>query len=196
MWEAIAANRRRSIWLIMLMGAVLVTLGACLGAYYGTAYSGHEPASGQVLFAAAVGAGFALGLWLLMWLVAVFQGDRLLLRSAGAQRIQKVHHPRLWNVVEEMTIAAGLPLQPRIYVVEDQRPNAFAVGRKPEKTAVAVTSGLIRLLNRDELQGVVAHEIAHVKNLDIRFMAIAAVLAGTVEMSFTGTRSNVPVAKG
>ena len=93
-------------------------------------------------------------------------------------------------------IAAGLPLQPRIYVVEDHRPNAFAVGRKPEKTAVAVTSGLIRLLNRDELQGVVAHQIAHVKNLDIRFMAIAAVLAGTVEMSFTGTRSNVPVAKG
>ena len=186
MWEAIAANRRRSMWLILLMGAVLVTFGACLGAYYGTAYSGPEPTSGQVLFAAAAGAGFALALWLLMWLLAVFQGDRLLLRSVGAQRIQKVHHPRLWNVVEEMTIAAGLPRQPDIYMVEDPTPNAFAVGRKPEKAAVAVTSGLMRLLNRDELQGVVAHEIAHVKNLDIRFMTIAAVLAGTVEMISRG----------
>ena len=165
MWEAIAANRRRSISLISLMGAVLVTFGACLGLYYGTAYSGPEPSIKQILIAAGVGAGIALGLWLVMWLVAVFQGDSLLLRSAGARRVQKVHHPRLWNVVEEMTIAAGLPRQPRIYVVEDHRPNAFAVGRKPGKAAVAVTSGLLRLLNRDELQGVVAHEIAHVKIL-------------------------------
>ncbi len=186
MWEAIAANRRRSISLISLMGAVLVTFGACLGLYYGTAYSGPEPSIKQILIAAGVGAGIALGLWLVMWLVAVFQGDSLLLRSAGARRVQKVHHPRLWNVVEEMTIAAGLPRQPRIYVVEDHRPNAFAVGRKPGKAAVAVTSGLLRLLNRDELQGVVAHEIAHVKNLDIRFMTIAAVLAGTVEMISRG----------
>ena len=181
MWEAIAANRRRSMWLILLMGAVLVTFGACLGAYYGTAYSGPEPSADQVLTSAAVGAGLALVLWLVMWLIAFFQGDSLLLRSAGAQRIQKVHHPRLWNVVEEMTIASGLPQQPHIYIVEDHAPNAFAVGRKPEKAAVAITSGLMRLLNRDELQGVVAHEIAHIKNLDIRFMTIAAVLAGTVE---------------
>ncbi len=186
MWEAIAANRRRSMWLIWLMGAVLVTFGACLGLYYGTAYSGPEPSIEQILIAAGVGAGLALLLWLVMWLVAVFQGDRLLLRSAGAQRIQKVHHPRLWNVVEEMTIAAGLPRQPRVYIVEDHAPNAFAVGRKPEKAAVAVTSGLMRLLNRNELQGVVAHEIAHIKNLDIRFMTMAAVLAGTVEMMSRG----------
>ena len=186
MWEAIAANRRRSTWLIFLMGGVLVTFGASLGLYYGTAYSGPEPAPERVLTAAAVGAGFAMLLWLVMWLVAVFQGDSLLLRSAGARQIQKNHHPQLWNVVEEMTIAAGLPQQPRIYIVEDHAPNAFAVGRKPEKAAVAVTSGLMRLLNRDELQGVVAHEIAHVKNLDIRFMTIAAVLAGTVEMMSRG----------
>ena len=186
MWEAIAANRRRSTWLILLMGGVLVTFGASLGLYYGTTYSGPEPVPERVLTAAAVGAGFAMLLWLVMWLVAVFQGDSLLLRSVGAQRIQKNHHPQLWNVVEEMTIAAGLPQQPRIYIVEDHAPNAFAVGRKPEKAAVAVTSGLMRLLNRDELQGVVAHEIAHIKNLDIRFMTIAAVLAGTVEMMSRG----------
>ena len=186
MWEAIAANRRRSTWLILLMGAVLVTFGASIGLYYGTAYAGPEPTPERVLTAAAVGAFLALLLWFVMWLVAVFQGDSLLLRSAGAQRIQKNHHPQLWNVVEEMTIAAGLPQQPRIYIVEDHAPNAFAVGRKPDKAAVAVTSGLMRLLNRDELQGVVAHEIAHVKNLDIQFMTTAAVLAGTVEMLSSG----------
>ena len=168
------------------MGGVLVTFGASLGLYYGTGYSGPEPTLERVLIATTVGAGFALLLWLVMWLVAVFQGDRLLLRSAGAQRIQKSHHPQLWNVVEEMTIAAGLPRQPDIYIVEDHAPNAFAVGRTPEKAAVAVTSGLMRLLNRDELQGVVAHEIAHVKNLDIQFMTIAAVLAGTVDMISRG----------
>ena len=114
MWEAIAANRRRSTWLILLMGAVLVTFGASLGLYCGTAYSGPQPTPERVLTAAAVGAFLALLLWFVMWLVAVFQGDSLLLHSAGARRIQKNHHPQLWNVVEEMTIAAGLPQQPRI----------------------------------------------------------------------------------
>ena len=85
-----------------------------------------------------------------------------------------------------MTIAAGLPQRPRIYVVESSEPNAFAVGRKPETAAVAVTSGLLRLLNRDELQGVVAHEIGHVRNLDIRFMTIAAVLVASVELISEG----------
>ncbi len=184
MWEAIAANRRRSILLITLMGLVLVTMGACIGMYYVTPLfqmGASEPDAEAVLAGALAGAGVAGVVWLVLWLTAVSQGDKFLLRSAGAQRIHKRDDPRLWNVVEEMTIAAGLGSPPRVFLVEDHVPNAFAVGRTPEKAAVAVTSGLLRLFSRDELQGVVAHEIAHVKNLDIRFMTLAAVLAGSVE---------------
>ena len=183
MWEAIAANRRRSILIILVMGAVLVLLGASIGAYAGSQVSEFTVSNGGEIFQAASLGGFAASLvWLALWLMAVFQGDRVILQSAQAREIQKLDHPRLWNIVEEMTIAAGLPRMPRIYLISDPYPNAFAVGRKPEKAAVAVTSGLLRLLDRDELQGVIAHEIGHIRNLDIRFMTIAAVLVASVEL--------------
>ena len=102
------------------------------------------------------------------------------LSTAGAREIHKTEAPILWNVVEEMTIASGLPKMPRVFIVDDPTPNAFAVGRNPEKAAVAVTTGLLSRLNRDELQGVIAHEIGHVANLDIRFMTLAAVLVGSI----------------
>ena len=114
-------------------------------------------------------------------MTAWFGGDRMILRSVRAREVQKHYSPRLWNVVEEMSIAAGVPM-PRVFLVEDPAPNAFAVGRDPQHAAVAVTSGLLRMLSRDEVQGVVAHEIGHVHNLDIRFMTIAAVLVGSVEL--------------
>ena len=184
MWEAIAANRRRSILLISLMGLVLVTLGACIGMYFAAPFFEMGPSDREAdaaLAGALAGAALAGLVWLILSLTAVAKGDKFLLRSANAQRINKRDDPRLWNVVEEMTIASGLSSPPRVYLIEDHVPNAFAVGRTAEKAAVAVTSGLLRLFSRDELQGVVAHEIAHVKNLDIRFMTLAAVLAGSVE---------------
>ena len=130
----------------------------------------------------AVGAGVALILWLILWLVALYKGESILLKSARAREIGRADHPQLWNVVEEMTIASGLTHKPRVFLIEDPVPNAFAVGRKPETAAIAVTSGLLRLLDRDELQGVVAHEMAHVRNLDIRFMTIASVLVASVDL--------------
>ena len=184
MWQAIAANRRRSRSIIFVMGVVLIALGASLGTLIGPALAdlGYAPPGEEALAGAFVGGVVALLGWLILWLLAVYQGDRLVLRSAHALPIQKRDSPRLWNVVEEMAIASGLGRSPRVYIVEDHAPNAFAVGRSPEKSAVAVTSGLLRLMNRDELQGVIAHEIAHIRNLDIRFMTIAAVLAGSVEL--------------
>ena len=113
-------------------------------------------------------------------LVAFFGGDSVLLSSAGAMRIHKQDAPQLWNVVEEMTIAGGLKRPPRVYVIDSSAPNAFAVGRKPEKAAIAVTSGLLKRLNRDELQGVIAHELAHIQNLDVRFMTLASVMVGAI----------------
>jgi heat shock protein HtpX len=168
MWEAIRANRRRSNLLIGLMGAILVGLGAVIGATWG----GAELAT--------VGAFAALLVWLVMLATALLGGERVLLATARARPIKKEDAPRLWNVVEEMTIASGLGTPPKIYVIDDDIPNAFAAGRKPENAVVAVTSGLLKRLNRDELQGVIAHEIAHIRNLDVRFMTIAGVMVGSV----------------
>jgi heat shock protein HtpX len=168
MWEAIQSNKRRSWILIGLMGVLLVALG------FGVGYA-WAPGMGG-----AVGAVAALGVWLILLLIAFAQGDSILLASAKAAKISKDDAPQLWNVVEEMTIASGLPRPPAIYVIDNEAPNAFAVGRKPESAAVAVTSGLLRRLNRDELQGVVAHEVSHIRNLDVRFMTLASVMVGAI----------------
>ena len=188
MWQAIAANRRRSRLIIFVMGVVLIALGASLGTLIGPALVDLGYAfPGEETWAGALAGGVAaLVVWLILSLLAVYGGDRLVLRSAHALPIEKRDSPRLWNVVEEMAIASGLGRPPRVYIVEDHAPNAFAVGRSPEKSAVAVTSGLLRLMNRDELQGVIAHEIAHIRNLDIRFMTMAAVLVGSVELLSRG----------
>lgn len=170
MWEAIAANRRRSAVLVVLMGLLLVGLGGLLGAAF-------VPRGGGVF-----GALIAAGVWLILWTVALFQGENILLHTAGASRVTREDHPQLWNVVEEMTIASGLGTPPEIYVIADEAPNAFAVGRHPKKRAVAVTTGLLRVLTRDELQGVVAHEIGHLRNRDTSFMVLMGVMLGAIVM--------------
>jgi len=168
MWEAIESNRRRSVLLLALMAAMLVGLGALIGAFVDPGFWW-------------AGAILAFVIFWILYGTAVLSGDRLLLASAGARRIEsKDQFPRLWNVVEEMKIASGLSHMPQVWVIEDSRPNAFATGRSPERAAVAVTSGLVSRLNRDELQGVVAHEVAHVVNRDIRFMTLAGILVGSV----------------
>jgi len=113
-------------------------------------------------------------------MVAFFQGDNILLALSRAKKIGRDDFPRLYNVVEEMKIASGLEKMPDIYIIDDPALNAFATGRDPNKAAVAITSGLLQKLNRDELQGVIGHEIAHIKNRDVLLMAICGVLLGTI----------------
>jgi len=168
MWEQIQANRRKSIALVLVTALLLAVLGWFLGEYFG--------GRGYGLYGVAA----ALALWLVMTAVSWFQGDQVLLAVAGAKKIEKKDLPQLFNVVEEMTLAAGLARMPDVYVIDDPAPNAFATGRRPETAAVAVTSGLVKSLNRDELQGVIAHEMAHVKNRDIQLMLFAGVLAGAI----------------
>ncbi|MCP4571509.1 MAG: M48 family metallopeptidase [bacterium] len=170
MWEQIQANRRKSVVLVFASALLLAALGWALGEYFGG--RGFGP----------YGIGFALIVWGIMTLVAWFQGDQVLLAVAGAKKIQKSDLPMLFNVVEEMTLASGLPKMPDVYVIDDPAPNAFAAGRRPDTAAVAVTSGLLKSLNRDELQGVIAHEMAHVKNRDVQLMLFAGVLAGAIVM--------------
>ena len=166
MWEQISANRTRTTILVIFMGALLIAVGYGIGVYFF-----GEPWGGVVIAAVV---------WLIMTLVAYFQGDSILLATAGAKKIEKKDHPRLFNVVEEMTIAGGLPKMPDVYIIDDPALNAFATGRDPNRSAVAITSGLLQKLNRDELQGVIAHEMAHVKNRDVLLMSMAAVLLGAI----------------
>jgi heat shock protein HtpX len=107
--------------------------------------------------------------------------DKLVLGISGAREVKKADDPQLYNIVDNLCIGAGLPL-PKIYIIEDTAPNAFATGRDPRHAVVAVTTGLLQKLDKPELEGVIAHELSHIGNYDIRLMTIVAVLAGTVVM--------------
>ena len=175
MWEQIRSNRLRSIVLVAVMGAFLIALGWLLG--YSIAANG------------IAGVVIALAVYGLLNLVAYFQGDSILLSVAGARKIKREDHPRLYNVVEEMKIASGLEKMPDVYIIDDPALNAFATGRDINHASVAITSGLLQKLNRDELQGVIAHEIGHVKNRDVLLMAMCSVLLGTIVIiSYYGSR--------
>ena len=116
----------------------------------------------------------------LMTMFAFFSGDSILLSLSKAKKIGPKDYPRLYNVVEEMKIASGLEKMPDVYIIDDKAMNAFATGRDPNKASVAITTGLLEKLNRDELQGVIAHEMAHIRNRDVLLMAITAVMLGTI----------------
>ena len=122
----------------------------------------------------------ALLIWGIMTLIAYFQGDNILLSVAGAKKISPSDHQQLYDVVEEMKIASGLGKMPDIYIIDDPALNAFATGRDPDHAAVSITSGLLQKLNRDELQGVIGHEISHIKNRDVLLMSMCSVLLGTI----------------
>ena len=166
MWEQIRSNQIRSVVLTIGMGALLILLGYFLGLYF--------------FDNAAAGLVIAILVWVVLSLVAYFQGDSILLGMSRAKKIRPDDHPRLYNVVEEMKIASGLEKMPDIYIIDDPALNAFATGRDPSKASVAITSGLLQKLNRDELQGVMAHEISHIKNRDVLLMAMCGILLGTI----------------
>lgn len=167
MWELVRANRQRSTLLVIFMAVLLAALGYVFGEYFleGEGWAGMA---------------IALAIWAVLTLITFSAGDSALLSLAGARRIEKANHPVLYNVVEEMCIAAGISKLPAIYIIDDPAPNAFATGRDTERASVAVTSGLLERLNRDELQGVIAHELAHVKNRDVLYMTTLTIMVGTI----------------
>jgi len=151
-----------------LMAAVLMALGLVIG----MAVFGTEGGFIGLIIAAAV--------WLLLTLVSFSSGDQIFLAASRAKPVTHDVHPQLFNVVEEMRIAAALPAMPKIYIINDPAPNAFATGRSPESASVAVTAGLLARLNRDELQGVIAHEMSHILHRDILFVTLAGVMLGSI----------------
>ncbi len=148
------------------MGALLILIGYFIGLYF--------------FDSAIAGLVIAILVWVILSLIGYFQGDSILLSMSRAKKIKRDDHPRLYNVVEEMKIASGLEKMPDIYIIDDPALNAFATGRDPSRASVAITSGLLQKLNRDELQGVIAHEISHVKNRDVLLMSMCSILLGTI----------------
>jgi heat shock protein HtpX len=183
MWEQIQSNKRRTWVLVFSMLLLLLTLGFLIGVAVVPSLenmSSETPGISINPIGGLLGVVIAFGVWAVMATVSYFQGDSILLSMSGARRIKKEDHPQLYNVVEEMTIASSLPKVPNVYIVDDMALNAFATGRKPENASVAVTAGLLGKLNRDQLQGVVAHEVGHIVNRDVLLMTMAGVMVGSI----------------
>ena len=187
MWELIRANERKSLLLFLCMGMCLLLLGYVIG------YALFPPEGGMF------GVLIAVALWFALSLLSYFSGDSILLSISRAKAVTRNVHPQLFNVVEEMKIAASLPVMPRICIIDDRSPNAFATGRNPQNSAIAVTAGLLSRLNRDELQGVIAHEMSHVMNRDVLYVTFAGVMLGSIvmisELFLKGIRHSLGVSR-
>ncbi|TME84266.1 MAG: zinc metalloprotease HtpX [Chloroflexi bacterium] len=169
-YDQIAANRRNSFLLALSVVGLLAVLGFAIGYALTGDASG---AIGAVVLAIVVGTLASLG--------SYFAGDRLVLTVSGAKEVDPTSAPQLMNVVQELAIAAAIPM-PKVYLINDTAPNAFATGRDPQHASIAVTSGLLEKLDREELQGVIGHELSHVRNFDIRFSLIVGVLVGSIAL--------------
>jgi heat shock protein HtpX len=163
-YEQIAANRRKTVVLIIAAILLLGAVGYVIGLLY---------ASGPVGLVGAV------ALAIVMSLVSYFSGDKIVLASTRARPVTAQEQPRLHNIVEGLSIAAGIP-KPKVYVIPERALNAFATGRNPEHSSVAVTEGLLEAMSRVELEGVIGHELAHVVDRDILVGTIVATLIGAV----------------
>jgi heat shock protein HtpX len=161
-YEQIAANKRKTVLLFLVAIAFAALVGYAVGTFWGTGPAG-------LLVALVIAGALSIG--------SYFSGDKLVLASTRARPADPQEHARLHNIVEGLSIAAGIP-KPRVYVVPEQAPNAFATGRSPEHASIAVTEGLLASLNRVELEGVIAHELAHVKDRDILVGTVVATVVG------------------
>jgi heat shock protein HtpX len=167
MYRAIARNKRNTVLIILFFLLIIGALGWLANFIYGGG-----------------GYGILIAVLVIAALYALFQyysATAQAVSMAGAVEIQKADNPRLWNIVENLSITTGTPM-PKVYIVDDPAPNAFATGRNPKHAALAVTTGLLEVMNRVELEGVIAHELSHVKNYDILVTTIAVTAVGTIAL--------------
>jgi heat shock protein HtpX len=169
-YKQIRQNKIRSILLMLVIVAILGALGYFMGFYFA-----GDPVSALIFVP------FAMGFAALLSAGAFFSGDSLVLAASQARQVTEQDQPQLMNVVRELSLAANVPM-PKVYLIDDTAPNAFATGRDPEHASVAVTIGLLQKLDREELQGVIGHELAHVANYDIRFSLLVGVLVGSIAL--------------
>ena len=165
MYRQITSNKRKSLLLLFGFLLLYTAIGYVLSLWFGY---------GALVIAVVIA--------VVMVVINLYMGDDLVAAVSGARRVESVEEaPELWRKIENLAITAGLPM-PRVYVVPDPSPNAFAAGRRPEQAIVAVTGGLLEQLDEEELEGVLAHEMSHVRNYDVRLMTYAAVLAGSIAL--------------
>ncbi len=171
-------NRFKTFFLMLVLTLLLIIVGSAIGGRSGALYA--------FIFAA------------LMNFFSYWFSDKIVLRMYGAKEVSQSEAPELYGVVAELTSKAGLPM-PKVYIMDNDTPNAFATGRNPDHAAVAVTTGIMRILSRDELMGVIGHELSHIQHRDILISTIAATMAGAISMlatmarwgaMFGGARSN------
>jgi len=165
-YEQISANKRKTVFLIVLFVLLLTAVGFAID------YLLQGGIAGLVLVAIIV---------MVTSFVSYFNSDKLALRMAHAQPADPVQYARYHNLVEGLCIASGLP-KPRLYIVEDPAPNAFSTGRNPKHAAVAATTGLLEKMNRVELEGVLAHELSHIRNYDVLVMTLAVTMVGIIAL--------------
>lgn len=165
MYQQIAANKRKTVFMMGAFVALIAGMGWLFGQYAG------EPAITPFVL---LGAG-------LYALISYFASSKLALAMNGAHEIAKKDNPRLWRIVENLAITEGMPM-PKVYIIDDPAPNAFATGRNPNTAIVATTSGLLDIMDDKELEGVMAHELGHVKNYDIRVSMVAFALVAVVSI--------------
>jgi heat shock protein HtpX len=179
-----AANRRKTIGLLMGMGALMWCVVYAALSYFGGTGAGIVP--------------IAVGISLISVWGSYYGSDKLVLTMTGAKLIQESDNPKLFDLIHEVIIASGLPM-PKVAIVIDDAPNAFATGRDPDHALIAFTTGILDVMDRDQLQGVIAHELAHVANRDTLVSAVAATTAGAIAivsdvlarmMFFGGRREN------
>lgn len=166
MYSQIDSNKRKTIILITIFIAIILGIGYFLAEYMGYGY-------GMM--------GFAVVISFFMTLVSYFKGDKIALASTGAKLIEKKDNPYIYRMVENLCITAGMPV-PKVHIIDSPALNAFATGRDPEHASIAFTTGIIDALENEELEGVIAHELSHIKNYDIRVMTIVVVLVGAIAL--------------
>ena len=165
--EAQSSNKRKTFFLLGVMGALTWLVLISIFTYFGTSSAAIVP--------------IAVGITLFSVWGSYYGSDKLVLTMTGAKLIQESDNPKLFGLVQEITIASGLPM-PKVAIVEDSAPNAFATGRNPEHALIAFTTGILDAMDRDQLQGVIAHEMAHVGNRDTLVSAVAATTAGVIAL--------------
>ena len=177
MYEQIARNKRRAVFYVVFFVVVWVGIGALIGLAFSGATKAPDGTTtthpGSIFVGMVIAALFALG----ATMFALTSGARLVLSVSGARRADPEQYRQLHNIVEGVAIAAGMP-KPDVYVIDDPSPNAFATGMSPAHSAVTATTGLLQIMNRQELEGVIGHEMSHIKNYDVRLILIMSTLIG------------------
>jgi heat shock protein HtpX len=164
--QQIRSNRVRTL-------LVLLGFGLLSGVFVAVVFYAYQPGVAGIIGIVAIVYG----------VISWFAAGSIIAAASGAHKVTKEDQPEVYRVLENVAIAAGLPRTPDLYMIDDSAPNAFAAGRDPDHAYVAVTSGIVKLMDRRELEGVLAHEISHIRNRDVRLMSLAAVLVGVIALS-------------